>query len=406
MKNVLIVSDVYPPEISSAASLMQELAEEVKKRGNKVWIATSFPKHYLPQYFQKGKIKEFTEEKGINVIRVKTFPLHKVNFIVRGVAQLILPPSLFSKIKSYINEKIDTVIVYSPPLTLALLGAKIKKKYGAKFVLNIQDIFPQNAIDIGVLKKWKHWPAIRLFEIIEKKAYKNADKITFHSEGGKRFLVEKKKVPENKITAVYNWINPKPFRELTKRISFRKKWGLENKFIFLFAGIMGPAQGIDLIIKIAKKVSDTKDIVFLLVGDGTEKEKLEELIKKLGLKNVLIKEFIPKEIYPYLVREIDVGLICLSPQNKTPFIPGKFLGYMMSAKPVLAFLNKESDGFSIVERAKCGYAVESNNFEKAVEIIQKIYGERGRLKMLGENGFDFASKHFTLDQGIKGMGLD
>ena len=396
MRNILIAADVYPPEVSSAAHLMQELAEGLKKRGHNVWVVTSYPKHYLPKEFQERVFDEFHEENGVKIIRVKILPLRKVNFIIRVISQLLLPFLFFRKIKEYVNA-LDAAIVYSPPLPLALIGGMVKRKYGAKFILNLQDIFPQNAIDLGVLKGWKHKPAIWVFERIERKVYKTADRITFHSEGGRRFLIEKKGVPEEKIVTIHNWVDIALYQNLTKNISFRKQWGLENKFLILFAGIIGPAQGMEFIADVAQKISDMKDIIFLLVGDGMEKEKIEKLIKKYDLKNMIIKPFVSKEEYPYLIKDADVGLVCLSSNNKTSFVPGKFLGYMAAAKPVLAFLNKESDGFALIEKAKCGYATTSEDVNLATKLVKQVYVQRDKLKEIGENGFKYANENLALD---------
>ncbi len=397
MKNILIVADVYPPEVSSAAHLMKELAEGLKKRGHNIWVATTYPKYYLPEELKSKIFERFTDEGGIKVIRVKTLPQKKVNFIIRGISQLLMPTLFFFGIKKFIKEKLDVVIVYSPPIPLALIGSKIKKRYGAKFILNLQDIFPQNAIDLGVLKGWKHKPAVWLFEWIEKKVYKAADKITFHSDGGHKFLVDKKRVPEEKIITLHNWVDLEPFKNLTKNISFRDKFGLNGKFVFVFGGIMGPAQGLEFMVKVAKNVSDLKDLVFLLVGDGSEKPKIEELINKYSLSNVIIKPFVSKEEYPYLAKDSDVGLVCLSSNNKTSFVPGKILGYMAAGKPIVAFLNKESDGFGVLEKAKCGYATKSDDLKEAEKITRKIYGEKNKLKEIGERGFKYASENFTVD---------
>lgn len=395
--NILIVADVYPPEVSSAAHLMQELAEGLKKRGHNIWVATTYPKYYLPKEFESQKFELFSDEAGIKVIRIKTLPLKKVNFIIRGVSQLIMPFLFFFKIKKYVREKLDVVIVYSPPLPLALVGSMVKKRYGAKFFLNIQDIFPQNAIDLGVLRGWKHKPAIWLFEWMEKKAYKEADKITFHSEGGRKFLIEKKGVSKEKIITLHNWVDIEPFKNLTQNISFRKKYGLEGKFIILFGGIMGPAQGMEFVVEVARKLADLKDLVFLLVGDGSEKPRIEKSIKEYNLNNIIIKPFVSKEEYPYLVKDSDVGLVCLSSNNKTSFVPGKILGYMAAEKPIVAFLNKESDGFDVLKEAKCGYAVKSDDLKEAEKITRKIYAEKNKLKEIGESGFKYASKNLAVD---------
>ncbi len=400
MKNILIVADVYPPEVSSAAHLMQELTEGLKKRGHNIWVTTSYPKYYLPEEFREKVFDEFCEENDVKIIRIKTLPLRKINFVIRGISQLLLPFLFFKKIKKFV-KKIDAVIVYSPPLPLALVGGMVKRKYGAKFILNLQDIFPQNAIDLGVLKGWKHKPAIWLFEWIEKKVYKAADKITFHSEGGRKFLIEKKGVPAEKIITLHNWIDIEQFKNLFKNISFRGKFGLNGKFVFVFGGIIGPAQGLEFMVKVAKNVSDLKDLVFLLVGDGTEKPKIKKVINDLNVKNVIIKPFVSKEEYPYLVKDFDVGFVCLSGNNKTSFVPGKILGYMAAGKPILAFLNKESDGFAVLEEAKCGYTADSDNLEEAEKMTRKIYAEKNKLKEMGENGFKYASDNLTVNAVIE-----
>ena len=390
---VLIVVDVYPPEISSAGHLMKELAEGFKKRGHKVTVATSYPRHYLNREAQNKKLKTFSAEKGVEVIRTKTLPLRKISFLIRGISQLLLPFLFFRKIKEYVAPPVDMAIIYSPPLPLGLIANKIKKRYGAKIILNVQDIFPQNAIDLGVLKNKF---LIKFFESIEKKAYKDADIITFNSEGGRRFLVEKKGLPPEKVVTLYNWIDPAPYQNLTKDISFRKRYGLEGKFIFLFAGVMGPAQGLDFLVEVAKEVSDIDDIVFLLVGDGMEKEKIQKMVSAYSLTNVVIKPLVSKEEHPFLLRDADMGIVCLSNKNKTPFIPGKFLGYLAVGLPIVAFLNKESDGFSLIKRANCGYACLADDSKKAAAIIRKVYNDKEKLKEVGKNGKEYALNNLTV----------
>jgi colanic acid biosynthesis glycosyl transferase WcaI len=388
---ILIVADVYPPEISSAGHLMKELAEGLFKKGHQVTVATTYPRHYLNS---KENIDILSNENGIKVLRIKTLPLRKINFILRGIAQLTLPFLFFNKIKKTIKEDLDATIIYTPSIMLGLLAKKIKKRYKAKILLNVQDIFPQNAIDLGILK---NKILIKMFEKVERVAYANSDVITFNSEGGRQFLIEKKKLSPEKVITISNWIDPMPYQITESKKSFRKRFCLEDKFIFLFAGVMGPAQGLDFLIEIAKDI-DIQDIVFLLVGDGMEKEKLAKIIKKNSLSNIVIKPFVSKEDYPHLLKEVDVGIVCLSSKNKTPFIPGKFLGYLTAGKPVVAFLNKESDGFALIKKANCGYATTSDDKKEAIDIIKRIYQEKDLP--LGENGRKYALKNLTLDVAI------
>jgi glycosyltransferase involved in cell wall biosynthesis len=395
---VLVVADVYPPEVSSAATLMRELAEGLTKRGHTVTVATSYPRYYQDEAAKGTVFPEVGTERGVHVIRVKTLPLHKTAFVIRGIAQLLLPFQFFKKIRRHIGERPDAVIIYTPPLTLGLVGRLVKKRYGARFLLNIQDIFPQNAIDLGILKPK---PLIWFFEAVERMVYRTADVITFHSEGGKRFLVEQKGVPEGKIFTLYNWVDLAPYQNLPKPLSYRNEYGLAGKFVLLFAGIFGPAQGLEFVVEVAKRVSDIPDLVFLLVGDGMEKTRVDAKISEYGLGNVVVKPFVSGDDYPYLVRDADAGIVCLSIKNKTPFVPGKFLGYLAAGKPVIAFLNRESDGFELVKKAQCGYAAVSDDADAAAALVRKAYAERAALPRLGENGLAYAKENIALEKCLE-----
>jgi glycosyltransferase involved in cell wall biosynthesis len=372
---------------------MQELAEGLKRRGFDVFVATSYPGYNVSEELKNTTYPELKEENGIKVLRIKTLPHHNVNFILRGISQLTMPYIFSSKIKKYFKH-IDIIIVYSPPLTLATLGVNLKKYYKTKFILNVQDIFPQNAIDLGILKN----PLlIKMFQYIEKKAYKGADTIFVHSENNERFLKEKHPDIAEKITVIHNWIDTKEFEGVERTDYFRKLYGLEDKFIILFAGVMGPSQGLDFVVHLAEKVQDIEDLVFLFVGDGMERANLEKIVEQKKLKNVIFKSFVSKEDYPRLVKDCDTGLVCLSNKNKTPVVPGKILGYMAAGIPVLAFLNRESDGHFIINQAGCGYSCEYGDSNEAEKLVRNLYYRRHEIKEIGNKGFIYVKKNFDKD---------
>ena len=393
--NILIVTSSYPPEIRSSSHLMQELSEELSSRGYSITVVTSYPKVNLDKIAANTSYALLSKENNINVVRIKT-PIHphqKSNFITRGISYLVLPYIFFRNIKKNIAHNIDLIIVYSPPLTLALVGSMVKKKYRAKFILNVQDIFPQNAIDLGILTN----PLlIRLFEKIEKKAYHDADIVTVHSESNRRFITRNNRFAPNKIVTLHNWIDLEEFQTNDKTGIFRKIFPhIRNKFVFFFGGVLGPSQGLDFIIDAARHISHIKEIIILLVGDGLKKERLEEKVKAYQLENVIFHQFVSKSDYHGLLADVHVGLVCLSRKNKTPVVPGKILGYMAAGVPVLAFLNKESDGHQIIREARCGYSEYSDDPQKAAELMLKMYQERNFLKEFGVNGSNYAGKHFS-----------
>ncbi len=389
---ILLVCVAYPPEIRSASDLMKELAEDLKKRGHEITVATCYPRYNLAEKTFKKTYRECSYEGGIRVIRIHTPPHHKVNFIIRGLSQVSLPYIFLSKLRKYIKRKVDAVIVYTPALPLWSVGYFFKKKFGARFILNVQDIFPQNAIDLGILRNQL---LIRFFERMERRAYECADIVTVHSSSNRSFLLDKRKVSASKLITLHNWVEIGKHITQNKEGLYRQKLNLENAFIIFFGGVLGPSQGLDLIVEAAKQIQSQKQIIILIAGDGMEKERLINQVKQNGLKNVGFIPFVSKEEYEKLLREVDVGLVCLTSKNKTPVVPGKILGYMAAGIPVLAFLNCESDGHHIIREARCGYSEIYGDVTRAAQMIVKIHEEKNSLKELGMNGYKYALKNFS-----------
>jgi len=374
---------------------MQELAEELTHRRHRVCVVTAHPGYNLAETADVSRLPEYSQENGVKVLRVKTLPHHLVGLVIRGVAQLTMPYLFLKKIEACIKDKPDVVIVYSPPITLARVGAALKAKFNARILLNVQDIFPQNAIDLGMLKnKW----LIRFFENMEKKAYTAADEVLVHSQGNKELLVSQKNVEPHKVHVVHNWVDVSLHADADRTGRFRQGYGVDGELLFLFAGVMGSSQGLDLVIKVAEQVKKNSDIRFLFVGDGTEKTKLEEMVKDLELDNVVFAPFVEKCEYAQLLKDVDVGLVSLTDRNRTPVVPGKILGYMAAGIPVLAFLQKQSDAHELIKDVGCGYSMAYGNPEKAANLVLEMYGQRETLKHLGANGAKYASEVFSIEK--------
>lgn len=397
--NILLVTDSYPPEIRMISRMCQELAQELTLRGHHVTVVTSWPRYNLDEEESGKKHFPYAVEDGVDVIRVRTLPHHKVNMIVRGISELMLPFLFLRKIRKFVRHRIDAVIVYSPPLPLALVGEKIKKKYAARYLLNIQDIFPQNAIDLGIIRSRC---VARYFEWLERRAYRKADALTSHTQGSKAFLLANKGISPDRIDVVPNWIDVTSFKNAKPTGLFREKYGLKDKFIFLFAGILGPAQKLDFLIEVARRVADLPSISFLIVGDGTEKGRLQELVAKYKVTNVNFQPFVSLEQYPLLVKEADVGLVCLCGKSWTSAVPGKVLGFLAAALPVVAFLNSQSDTHRLINEAQCGYSIISDDPEKAADLVRNVFRAKTKLRTYGENGRRYVlancSKKHRVDQ--------
>lgn len=399
---ILLLTNFYPPEVRSISTMMRELAEGLVERGHEVTVLTSWPKENVSPDAPLDDLREDMLEGKVRVMRVKVPSSYSTRYWLRGLAQLIMPYFFWRAVRRLQYKTIEGVIVYTPHLPLTLVGERVKRIYSARYLLNVQDIFPQNAIDLGIMHNRL---LIRFFERMEARAYRSVDAITTHTEGGRRFLIEKKGVPADKVRTMYNWIDVDAFASPSLQPSstrgegdvrpFRKQYGLEGKFLFLFAGIFGPSQGLELIVETAHRVADLEAVHFLMVGEGTEKERLQKLAASFHLSNMSFQPFVPPREYPALLKEVDVGLMCLAPYNTTAVVPGKLTGYMAAGLPVVGFLQKQSEGHRIVQESGCGYTVVSDNPQEVKAVVRKIWSERARLKEYGQRGRDYSVRNFS-----------
>ncbi len=388
--NILLVTDSYPPEIRSASHLMLELAEELSLREHKITVITSWPKYNLAKSSKQDIFSEKKIENGKTILRIKTLPHHNVNYLLRGIAQLLMPLLFFLKLRKY-KIRPDVVLIYSPPLPLALVGSLLRINK-VRFVLNVQDLFPQNAIDLGILTNPLQ---IRFFSYLESFAYRTANVVTLHSEGNLRTVSRNYPDLSDKFEILHNWVDVNQLKAKSTSTDFRKKLNIQEKYVAIFAGVMGPSQYLELILYVAEKMQDVSELLFLLVGDGSEKDKLEKITIKKSLSNVRFEGFVSREDYPNLLEICSIGLVCLSPQNKTPVVPGKILGYMAAGLPIAAFLQSSSDGHSIIQAAKCGISADSADKETCVKSMTKLLKKGDSLGELGQDGKRFAKENFS-----------
>jgi colanic acid biosynthesis glycosyl transferase WcaI len=369
---------------------MLELAQELQARGHEVTVITTWPEYNLDQAKAARMYGELENETGIRVIRVKTLPHHNVNYIVRGLSQLLMPLQFLIKLRKYKIHP-QGLIVYSPPLPLALVGSWFRRS-GVRTLLNIQDLFPQNAIDLGILRSKLQ---IKFFKALEHFAYKTSDIVTVHSEGNRQMLLQQQPEFSPKIKLLHNWVDVEHHNNTQTTIDFKKTWGITQKHVAVFAGVMGPSQYLDLILDIAAQMQNRSDLLFLMVGDGKEKERLQELTKKAGLDNVRFESFISRDVYPNLLAACSIGLVCLSPQNQTPVVPGKILGHMAAGLPVAAFLHTNSDAHSLIAEAACGISANSGNLSACVKALQDLLADEATLAEIGQRGKLYALAHFS-----------
>ncbi len=377
--NLVLVGDAFPPSRTSAAIQLQDLANEIVKQGHSLTVL-------IPD-FNIEKSYQIEVLSGTKVVRLKS-PNHKTsNNYRRAINELLMPVWMYKNFRKtkLINDKWDGIIWYSPSIFLGILVNKLKRELKCKTYLILRDIFPQWAHDLGILSKG---PAYVFFGAIANYQYYVADKIGIQSPGNKFFLPEKHKI---KVEILNNWLAKSIPRSSAINID---NTILANRKIFIYAGNMGVAQGMNTIIRLAKSLNYRNDIGFLLIGKGTELENLKNSATEAKLCNILFFDEINTNELQDLYKRCFAGLISLDPRHKTHNIPGKFISYMQCGLPVLANINRGNDLSDLIKREDIGEVCETADINRLKEsmltMIERFESDKSlsdRCKMLFEQEF-------------------
>lgn len=389
---ILLLTDAFPPEIRSSSHLMFELAEDLCTRGHGVEVVTCAPRYNLPAPMPAPPRGWVTRERfaGFEVTRVRTPAIHNVGHWRRGLGQLLLPLAFYAAGRR--RAPPDVILTYSPPLTLGVASHWLARRWRVPFVFNVQDLFPQNAIDLGAL----HNPLlIAFFRALERFLYHRAAAIVLHSDGNAAW-VRCLGIDSAKLHVIPNWADTQRHRPETRQAanSFRTRLRLEDRFVVLFAGVMGYAQDMETIVEAAAHLADQPRPLFLLVGDGSERPRVERRLGELGLANVRLLPFVPREDYPALVASSDVGLVTLKNTMRTPVVPSKLQSFMASGLPVILSLNEQSDAWNIVRQADCGLLVPPGRPAELAAAIRRLGDDPAWGAALGARGRQYALQHF------------
>lgn len=395
--HIVLLNNYFPPEIGAASHLYYDLGVELTRRNYKVTVLTGTPRYNVsPEiiitYEKNGKKYCIENLDGLNIIRVKLPIVDKHKKIRRGIEHFEIACKLLKGGKAFLREKVDAILVYSPPLTLGITAVKLSKHVNAPVIFNVQDLFPKEAIDVGLIK---NKIVINYFKHLEKTIYNRVDLITVHSSKNKKY-VSKIVRSDEKVVVVENWLDISKIVPGPKENAFSKKHALTKQFIVSFAGTLGHFQDVEVIIKAAYLLKETKNILFIIVGDGIRKSEAKRLIDKFNLKNVMLLKTVPRNVYPDVLRSSDISLATLNKDLKTPVVPSKILSIMSAGIPVIATMNLDGDAPKLIERAKAGYALPAGDAKGLAEKILELYNNPDLRKKLGKNGREYVEKNLSV----------
>ena len=375
------------------ASIYLDLLRTFRDNGHAVYCVS-------PNERREGKDTSYTEEKGIHVLRVRIGNIRRCNIIEKGISTVLIESQYRAAVKKYLGDvKFDLVLYSTPPITLAGVIKYVKRRDGAKTYLMLKDIFPQNAVDIGMMSKGGVKGLLyKYFRNKEKKLYALSDTIGCMSEANCNYVL--KHNPEVDPEKVEICPNATIVRDMTvsaeEKDALREKYGLpKDKKIFVYGGNLGRPQGIPFIIE-CLRAKNNGDAFFFIVGDGTEFSKLQSFIDAKKPKNVMLKSRIPREDYNRLVAACDVGMIFLDHRFTIPNFPSRLLGYMQAGLPVLACTDPNTDVGQVIEQGGFGKWCESNDtaaFSAAVDAL--LCADFDKMK---ENALEYLKENYSAEK--------
>lgn len=283
------------------------------------------------------------------------------------------------------------IIVSSPSPFPVKVGAKLAKKFHTKFLFEVRDIWPQTLVELSSLSS-SH-PLIKFMEYYEKFAYEKADKVISLLPTAKEHF-EKQGMQKDKFVYLPNGIETEEQESVSLPQEIREKIPTE-KFIIGYSGTIGIANNLDYLIDAAEMLKTNDEIHFMILGNGGEKKRLQERVKRLSLKNVTFLDVISKEAVASFLKQIDVAFISLLPEKLFKFgvSPNKVFEYMYAKKPILWAIEA---GNNLVEDAECGLSVPLNDVVALKESILRLKGsEEDVLDELGQNGYNFVNTHHS-----------
>lgn len=393
---ILFLTLVNIRDFEEKSNIYADLCRELVRRGHSVQIVCPDEKGKETQYVP------YRQHSGI--LKVQTGQVQKIGLIQKGIETLLIGLRFKAAVKKYLDGVGYDLVMYStPPITLVNVVKYIKKKHNARTYLLLKDIFPQNAVDLGMMsKRGLEAPIYRYFRMLEKKLYAVSDHIGCMSQANVDYLLKNNpQINPARVEICPNSVEVQDMRvAAAERDALRTKYAIPlNKKVFVYGGNLGKPQGIPFIMECLKSQRDNPDAFFLIAGDGTEYKKLEIWFAENEPKNMKLMKRLPKEDYDRMVAACDVGLIFLDHRFTIPNFPSRLLSYMQAGIPVLACTDPNTDIGKMITEGGFGWHCQSNDVEAFDEQIRMVLA--ADLSAMGEKGFAYLREHYHVEKSCR-----
>lgn len=360
---LVLIADVFPPLRSSSAVQLRDLSHELVSQGHHLTVLIPAFDMESPWLLEKLG--------GVEVLRLKSPRTKDMGYARRTVGEFLMPFAMRRNLRKspLADVRWDGVIWYAPTIFLGPIVNTLKKASGCPSYLIIRDIFPEWAVDMGLLGRGLPY---RFLKAVEAYQYSVADVIGVQTPANLPYFSKAGLKPKQRVEVLQNWLAQAANTGCSISVA---NSALAGRTIFVYAGNMGVAQGIGIFVDLAERLSSRNDIGFLFVGRGSEAKSLREEAGRRKLGNVVFYDEIEPEEIPGLYAQCHAGIVALDPRHKTHNIPGKFLTYMQAGLPVLASINPGNDLIQIIEGERVGQVCTDQSVESLELLVGRLVDE-------------------------------
>lgn len=389
--NILFLT-LHPISDISERGIYTDLTREFIRHGHQIYIVVPAERRFhLPTGIK--------ESDGAKILSVKTLNIQKTNLIEKGLGTLLLEYQYQRAIRKYWkNIKFDLILYSTPPITFNRVISSVKRRCEAKTYLLLKDIFPQNAVDLGMFSKGSF--IYKLFRKKEERLYQLSDYIGCMSPANVEYVLRH----NPSITAERVEVCPNSIELYGKESEYNNGGLLQklniptDKLLLIYGGNLGRPQGIDFLMDVLSANEKRTDTYFVVVGNGTEYGKISQWFRNNTPHNSCLIPSLPKQEYDDLVSACDVGLIFLDNRFTIPNYPSRLLSYLENRMSVLMATDMNTDIGPIAEKNGYGLWTESGNLETFMEMVEFVAEDRERLKLMGEKGYDYLKDNYTVER--------
>lgn len=392
MRLALIIDDYLPQSTRVGAKMFHELAKKLVESGHDVTVIT--PDGRIE------KILEITDFDGVEVWRFRAGKIKDVGKVKRAINETLLSFLAWKAIRGQISKNtFDGVVYYSPSIFFGDLVRKIKKRCKCPSYLVLRDFFPQWAIDAGMIKQGSLIE--KYFRYFERRSYNSADMIGVMSEKNKE-LFERYHGRDFPVEILRNWACLSPYNSLRKN-EIRENLNIKNKIVYFYGGNIGRAQDMANLMRLAKNMHQYKDAHFLFVGQGDEVDLILNMAKEWKLDNFSYLPSVNQSEFKDILSSIDIGLFSLSSKHTSHNFPGKLLGYMVQAIPILGSVNYGNDLLDLVNDNSAGYITINGEDEALLANAVSLYYNADLRRNIGSCGYKLLCAEFSVESAEKSI---